>query len=216
MMHMKRYLVLVILLIAGVMSTRAQVQERFKTQSRDSTGQKAQSEISTPQPKADQKEDFWDRVVIGGNASLSFGTYTFIYIAPSLGYKFTDNFVAGPGFIYQYARIGEIRQNGQTIYESYETSVYGPKAFANFIILDRFYTGGQFEYLNHDVALVNPNTLAIVGYDNIWTPVLFAEVGMMSTIGSKGFAQIGLRYNLLHDQNSPYGTAFFPVIGIFF
>lgn len=218
MIHMKRYLVLLILLFAGVITGHSQVQERFKTRQPDSTDSAEQvpadeAPVSKPKPV---KENFWDKIVIGGNASLSVGTYTFIYLAPSVGYKFTDELVAGAGLIYQYARIREFVSNGQTIYEAYESSVYGPKFFANYLIAERFYGGAQFEYLNHDVPLINPNTLAIVDYQNVWTPVLFLEAGMMTPIGSKGFAQIGLRYNVLHGPESPYGSPFFPVIGFFF
>src|SRR5690606_5740969 len=108
-----------------------------------------------------------------------------------------------------YAHFSEIRQNGQTLQESYEFSVYGPKAFVNYIVADRFYGGVQFEYLNHDMAWINTaTTLLSLVFENVWTPVLFLEAGLLTSLGQKGFVQLGLRYNLLHGPDSPYPNAF--------
>jgi hypothetical protein len=202
----------------------AQVQDRFKVKDKNSNSQQDSTSGSSKTEEAKrpqgqqpgvrtQEEKFWDKLVIGGNASLSFGTYTFIYLAPSVGYRFSDNLVAGPGFIYQYSRIGAYDYNGVRVAE-YTNTVYGPKAFLSYMVAERFFGGFQFEYLNHET----PQTVAPGQYElaEVWTPVLFLEVGLMSSIGRKGFAQIGLRYNVLHGPESPYGSALFPVIGFFF
>ncbi len=230
-MYMKRYSFLLILLFVSTISLTAQVQDRFKTKQKGGTENQpdSTSEEDKDQPKANTSsrqqgsaingEKFWDKVVIGGNASLSFGTYTFVYLAPAVGYKFTDNFIAGPGFIYQYARISGGRLSTGQTYPTYQNTVYGPKAFANYIVAERFYGGLQFEHLNHEVPFLatDPNTLVkFVDFHYVWTPVLFLEAGFVSPIGSKGYAQFGLRYNVLHGPESPYGAPLFPFIGFFF
>lgn len=220
MIHMKRYSLLLILLFAGVITAHSQVQERFKTRQSDSTdsaeqAQDSPTKVSKPQPA---EEKFWDKIVIGGNASLSFGTYTFVYLAPSVGYKFSENFVAGPGFIYQYVQLNQAYNYSTGNYQKVEgikSTVYGPKVFATYFLMDKFlFVGTQFEYLNHDFSYYNNS--GSLSEDNIWTPVLFLEAGISTPLGSKGFAQIGLRYNILDDPTSPYGGALFPIIGFYF
>ncbi len=230
MMYMKRYSILLILLLLGTIGLNAQVQDRFKTKQKSDSTQEQQvtdeeDVESKPRPKANTttEEDFWDKVVIGGSVSLSFGTTTFIYLAPTVGYKFTDNLIAGPGFIYQYTKFNQITQGNTILREEFESSIYGPKAFFNYILADRFIVGAHFEYLNHtklnSVTRVNQNGTIrnIFDYENIWTPILFLEAGLMNRLGDKGFVQVGLRYNVLHDPNtSPYGSAFFPVVAFYF
>ncbi|MDZ7848328.1 MAG: hypothetical protein U5L96_17110 [Owenweeksia sp.] len=132
------------------------------------------------------------------------GGSAFIYLAPSVGYNFTKKFTGGIGFIYQYARV--TYQSGR----SFENSIYGPTLFANYRPLENFYVATQFEYLNHDFRASS------LRENNIWSPVWFIEGGMSQPIGEKGFATIGIRYNLLDNPQSPYSSAWFPVIGIYF
>ncbi|MGB0175605.1 MAG: hypothetical protein ACPF9D_00475, partial [Owenweeksia sp.] len=171
-------------------------------------------------PSKSEEPNFWDRVVFGGNASASFGNYTLIYVSPSVGYKVRENLIAGGGFIYQYAKINQVYDPNRGAFvevEGYENQVYGPKVFVNYFPVDFLYVGTQFEYLNHDVAYYNPATNPATYYlQNQWTPVLFLEGGYAQPLGNKGYVQLGLRFNVLHDFDSPYGSSWFPVIGFFF
>lgn len=216
MINMKARLVLLLLLFFGLGSLHAQVQDRFKTKKPDTTAatttQDPKEKSATNKPL--EQEKFLDKVIIGGNASLSFGTFTFIYLAPTVGYKFTDNLVAGPGFIYQYTRIAARNINGVDV-GVIQSSIYGPKAFANYIFADRVYGGLQYEYLNHQIPFV-PTGSSRLEFVNTWTSVLFIEAGLISRFGGKGYAQLGMRYNVLHGPDSPYASPFFPFIGFFF
>lgn len=170
---------------------------------------------SAPQKAAPQEpESFTDRLVYGGNVSLSFGTNTFIYLAPTVAYKFSDRFLAGPGFIYQYASFNQAYNVVTGRFEpfNFESQIYGPKAMANFFVNDYIYLGSQFEYLNHDVV----SSFTTGELTRQWTSVLFLEVGYLQRVGGKGFVQLGFRYNVLHDFDSPYAQAWMPSIGFFF
>lgn len=217
---MKYFVFCMLMMAASLSGLKAQVQERFKTHTADTATTQQDSDVTTDQQLLPgEKERFWDKVVIGGNASASFGSYTFVYLAPSAGYRFNDKLVAGPGFIYQYAKINEIYNYQSMSYQhidGLESTVYGPKAFVNYFPFgDFFYIGSQFEYLNHGFTSVNVNT-GRVNTENIWTPVLFLECGLSSRIGEKGYAQLGLRLNVLDSERSPYSHALFPVVGFFF
>ena len=54
----------------------------------------------TPAPKFDWKE----RVFFGGNLGAQFGSYTFINLAPLVGFKITDRLSIGTQLQYQYFR----------------------------------------------------------------------------------------------------------------
>ena len=49
-----------------------------------------------------KKSDFVDRLRVGGNLSLGFGTYTYINVSPRVHYLVKDNLGVGTGFSYYY------------------------------------------------------------------------------------------------------------------
>ena len=128
-------------------------------------------------------------------------------------YKINENLLVGGGYIYQYARFSRAYNASTGSYSSidYESSLYGPKLFTYYSLFETAYLGAQWEYLNHDVV-ENITTYELV---QEWTPVLFLEVGYLQPMGS-GALQIGFKYNVLHDEKSPYFSPFIPSIGIFF
>ena len=79
-----------------------------------------------------EKLSFWDKVYFGGDLGMSFGSYTYINIAPKAGYIFTDRFSAGVGVIYQYYNLA-------STVNPYKTSVYGGKVFARFFVFDNLF-----------------------------------------------------------------------------
>lgn len=216
-------LALIVVSVFWVHLSSAQVNERFRskkgkeTEQQETTQPQTRTQSRTP-VKSNTSSDIWDDLVFGGNFSLSFGTNnTFVYLAPSVGYRINEQWVAGTGFIYQYAKLNRVfnRLTGNFETVDFETSIYGPKFFVNYFPAEFLFLGTQLEYLNHDFGLINPNTGAVT-VDNIWTSVLFLEVGIAQEVGSKGYMQLGVRYNVLHDFDSPYGTALFPFVGFFF
>jgi len=202
----------------------AQVDERFK-KGGDKPGTK--TEEKTPEPpqkksadevvKVNEKSNIWDKIVFGGDLSVSFGGYTSIYLAPTVGYRFSDKLVAGPGFIYQYYKWDEVYDPSTGTLRSIdaiENKLYGPKAFVNYRVVSNIYLGTQFEFINHDY-----HTYQLSGppqVDNRWTPVLFLEAGFQQQLGKKGYVLFGLRYNVLHDHTSPYASPWFPAISFMF
>ena len=217
---------LILLLIVACAPLFGQVQERFKKTTKDTTSQETVEDTDEPAPTntiaqqntGNVKYDFWDDVMIGGGISLSFGSYTSIYIAPSIGYRINEYWIVGTGYNYTYLKWNQaydpLTGNYRKV-DGYENTIHGPKFFANFFPFDGMYLGAQFEYLNHDLPYYTTNGTGYE-FENEWTPVLFLELGVSQKVGEKGVFQAGLRYNVLHDYNSPYSGAFFPVIGFMF
>jgi hypothetical protein len=215
-------LLLVFALVIGLSTATAQERERFNSGEKkpaEKEQQKEEGELKqTSRPKG-SGNPIWDKLVFGGDAAIGFSNVsTFVYLAPSAGYRITDNFVAGAGYIYQYSKINRIWNSFTSQWESYNDpgqTIHGPKAFLNYRFLENFYVGSQFEYLNHDFWYYAQGSSAPL-YDNIWTPVLFLETGFSQRIGRKGFAVVGIRYNVLDDYQSPYVSNWFPVMGVYF
>ncbi len=211
---MKNLLILCLL----AFSFQAQAQsERFKKK-KDQPEQEQKKEEPQERsgaPKVKQPETVWDRLVYGGGAGLSFGTNTNIFLAPQVGYRVSDNFIAGLGYMYSYTRWTQILTFNGWVDVNFENQIHGPNLFATFTLWEKIFAGAQGELLNHDAYLYRP-TLGTFEVENRWTPVLFIQGGFYQPVGKKGFMQIGLRLNLLHDEFSPYATSWSPVFQYFF
>ncbi len=222
MRGMKKLVILLLFVMASPVF--GQVQERFKktekdTNSQEQTENRENPSTNKPTPSAAQQEpksDFWDNVIIGGGVSATFGSYTSLYLSPSVGYRLNDKWVVGGGYTYMYFRSNLYYAGGGNYVSgaTYDNTIHGPNAFVNFFPFNGFYTGVQYEILNHDV----PYYYGANNYEeeNQWTSVLWLQAGISQKIGNNGYVQLGLKYNVLHDYDSPYGTAWFPVIGFMF
>jgi len=205
-----------LILLAFSVSLSAQ-SERFKKGG--SKVDKPVEETEEPKPKgpeAPAKKKAWtDKLTFGGGAGLSFGNNTNIFLAPQVGYQLKDNLVVGAGYMYSYARWTNIFANGAMRNVDFENTVHGPNIFANYSPLESIFLGVQFEILNHDAYLYNINTLDFQ-VENRWTNVLFVQGGFRQRLGKKGNVLLGIRYNVLHDQYSPYGASWAPIFLVYF
>lgn len=211
---------LVFVALVGLSFSRAQVKERFnKGESKAPEEEEEQEELKRTNKPRGTSSSIFDKLVFGGDAAVGFSaTSTFIYLAPSVGYRVTDNLVTGLGYIYQFSKINRIYNSFTGSWINFDDpgqTIHGPKMFFNYRFLESFYVGSQFEYLNHDFGYYVSGTNS-PRYDNLWTPVWFLEAGFTQAIGRKGYAVVGIRFNVLHDYQSPYATSWFPVIGVYF
>lgn len=190
---------------------------RFKKGGSKAEKPTEQSDNSEAQKKkAPLEEASWsDKLVFGGGAGLSFGNNTNVFIAPQVGYKLKDNLVVGAGYMYNYARWNSIFANGAFQSTNFENTVHGPNLFFNYNPVESIFVGAQYEVLNHDAYLYNINTFDF-DVENRWTNVLFVQGGFKQSLGKKGMMLLGMRYNLLHDQFSPYSTSWAPIFLLYF
>jgi hypothetical protein len=192
--------------------------ERF----REGGGSTESTRAEEPKPKArpqaqSSPQTLMDRLVFGGGAGFSFGNNTQIFLSPQVGYQVSDNAILGLGFNYNYVRVREIFVNGRPERVNFENTIYGPTAFGSYNLMESFFVGFQGEYLNHDAYLGGSTSSGFgVRVENRWTPVLFLQGGFFQKIGERGFAQIGLRYNILHDGEGPYFQSWSPIFLFFF
>ncbi len=143
--------------------------------------------------KTKDDRDFWDRIYIGGNLNLNFGSVTILGGNPVIGYRFTENFTAGIGGTYIY-----FSQNIQN-YGRFETSIYGGNIFARHVITESLFAHSEFHILN-----VESFTLQGPQRGNV--PLWYVGGGYRLPLGDNTSISIMLLYDLIQDLNSPYSN----------
>lgn len=211
-MKTRQYLLLLLLVLSTGLSAQS---DRFRKKPSDAKKPPKEKATEAPKKAVELPPSIWDRLVFGGGAGLSFGTNTNIFLAPQVGYKINENWVAGLGYMYNYAEWNQILTSQGWVETDFTNQIHGPNVFSNYNLLNTAFVGTQFELLNHDQYLYNFNR-GDFDVQNTWTPVWFVQGGFYQPVGDKGFMQVGLRLNLLHDESSPYATSWAPIFQFFF
>jgi len=162
----------------------------------------AQNDPSTDPPKVPKaKSEFWRDVQFGGGLGLGTGNGFFsATLAPSAVYRFTQNFSAGVGLTGTYSSRKD--QFNSTILGGSLISLYSP--------IKEIQLSAEFEELN--VSRTYKGSFSTLEDDNYWYPALFVGGGYRAN-----FATIGIRYDLLYDENtSVYQNAWAPFVRVFF
>jgi hypothetical protein len=152
---------------------------------------------------------FKQRIFFGGDFGLSFGTNTYINLAPIVGYKVTNRLSAGLGPIYIFEKYR---------YWDYKTSTYGGKAFLSFTV---FKDIGQ--YLNIGIGniifhaeneIINLEKL-YYDYQNgkiytlderLWIDNLLVGGGLNQPLGARGGINIYVLWDVTQNPYSPHSN----------
>jgi len=152
------------------------------------------------------KVSFWDNVYFGGDIGMSFGSYTYVNIAPEMGYIFTDRFSAGAGIIYQY-------YNLNSTINPYKTSVYGGKVFARFFVWESLFLYGVTEVVSLESRYFD-YTGQFEGQNRFLMASPLVGVGYFQAFSDKGGVALMLLFNLNQSRNSPYYNYPMPIIRV--
>lgn len=137
-------------------------------------------------PKRFEKE----RVFVGGNVGLQFGTATFLDVSPLVGYRITDRFQAGVGCTYQYFRY-------RAPAYVFETNVYGARVFSRYFFVENFFAHSEYEVLNLEAFDIFPSQRVNVGS-------LLAGGGYIQRWGRNSGVMIMILYNFTESYYTPY------------
>jgi hypothetical protein len=141
----------------------------------------------------EHKPSLSDRLFYGGDLSLNFGDVTYIYLAPTVGYKVTPKFGVGLGPSYSY--LNDKRFAGY----HYETSTYGGRAFAQYRIIEQALLYTEYELVNAEVYNLLQTKLVRANIGS-----LFVGGGYIAPIGANSnFTIMGL-WNVAPSQYSYY------------
>ena len=147
----------------------------------------AQSNVEKP------KVPFKDRISVGGNIAFSFGTYTYIGVAPIVFYNVTPSWLVGLGGSYYYWK---------DTYYDVESSIYGGLALSRYIIFKGLFVEADFEANNLDAYTVDQ--LGQLHTQRMWVPSLLLGGGYAAPLGSNSAFYLSILYDVLQDPNSPY------------
>lgn len=145
------------------------------------------------------KQNFWDKVYVGGNVGLQFGTVTFAEVSPLIGYQFTEKITAGVGVTYQYYRYRD------RVYQL-ETNVYGGRIFGRYFFTSFLFAHAEYEYLNLDAFDFYPQRRRVDVESVLVGGGYFQRIGT----GNSGIFAM-LLYNLTESAYTPYTN---PIIRI--
>ena len=160
------------------------------------------------------------RLVLGGGINALFGNgYASVGISPMVGYKFTNNLVAGVGLGYQYNQQPDLNFSNpyysSTVYYDKENIVY-PNLWAKYTVWRILYIGTQLEY---DLIHLNEPALDINGYQitanvNVNATCWLVGAGIKQPLGGRVYFYVELMYDVLQQDYSPYLNTIVPRGGI--
>lgn len=144
-----------------------------------------------------------NRWVFGGNVALSFGSnFTVIGAAPTVGYRFTERLTAGAGALYFY-------QAGQTFGgQRFDFSIYGPQAFARYVVGQSVISEGDRLAFQSDAYLVNTEVYDPFAdtFGRDWIPQLFVGGGYFTPVGGRTFMGLMVMWDVIQDRNAPFAN----------
>jgi hypothetical protein len=146
-------------------------------------------------------------VFFGGNLGLSFGSYTYIELAPTIGYKFTERFWGGIGPEYMYFSYRDW---------NYQTSIYGFRNFASFAVLKdineviNLNIGSIFLYAENEVLSIQPLVPDTSGYlvqgARNWYDILLGGIGIRMPIGNRSGISFIVLWGLTESASMLYSN----------
>ena len=148
-----------------------------------------------------------DRIFIGGGGGISASSsQTNISVFPQIGYKVTNNYIAGVGITYQYV---SIRQPIETSLNNYGWSI-----FNRYNVFQQFFAYGEFERLNYEFLFYPPEQKERFSFNS-----LLLGGGYSEGLGGRASFNFMVLYNLLYDPSddvSPYNSPWVVRAGVGF
>jgi hypothetical protein len=164
-----------------------------------------EEKVSPESGENNEKVPFSQRLVFGGDIGLSFGSITYIKLAPTIGYRLTDRSTAGLGPIYIYERQKLYDQFNN--YYKWETSVYGGKVYGSYTIYkgvereNRFGIGNILLHAENEVVSVEKwDDL----HSRIWIDNVLLGAGLFQPIGGRFGISIFVLFDVTQNKYSPY------------
>jgi hypothetical protein len=136
-------------------------------------------------PPSEPKVPFRERLVFGGGIGAQFGNFTFVQIAPQVGYRTTNKWINGVGLNYMYFST-----------QGNSTSIYGGSVWTRFFVTQGIFLGSELEMLNREVY----SPVRGVHRDNI--PIWMVGAGYFS--GGQVGVGLQIMYDVIGDPWSPY------------
>jgi hypothetical protein len=133
------------------------------------------------------RPSWYEKITYGGNVQAYLGNPTFIYLAPTIGYQFTDKLNVGVGVIYNYT-------SGNYNGYKYSSSIYGGHSYARFNVTESFFLLGQYD------RLLQPDYYSIDPDKKIWVNYAMGGFGYSQRLGTNLVMNTSLMYNFTYNR----------------
>ncbi len=141
----------------------------------------------------EKNEEWKKKVTYDANFQLFFGTVTYFYITPSIGYIPFKNCNIGFGGIYNYTSIS------YSGYGRFTQSMFGMHSYLRYSITPNFFVQGQFD------KLYQPDWFSTVDpRPRVWVDYGLAGIGYCQPVGNLFSFNTSLMYNLTPQKLSIY------------
>lgn len=136
---------------------------------------------------------FKERLFFGGDFGLSFGSVTYIRIAPLVGYAVSPKFSLGLGPSYQYWKYSDFPDS--------EQSIWGGTLFARYFVLESLFLQSDLEVLNLEAYNFDAGETLNT---RVTVPVWWVGAGYSQRSSNGSGIFVAVFYDLIQDLNSPY------------
>ncbi len=147
------------------------------------------------------------RLVLGGTLQVHAGDPVKVDFNPLLGYQFDKRFSLGIGGTYRTS-FGK----DEAFIPSGNKSVFGGRAFTEYVVFKSFFAHAEYESLKSAVAT---NTTADAAVRR-WSNGVLVGIGKSYAFSKELKGNVVVLYNLTHDDNSPHQKPFLVRFGFSF
>lgn len=187
---MKRLIVIIILIISFSKISFAQTDSVY-------TGAKP---ANTKKSEKKKEDDWRKNVTYGGNFQLLFGSVTYIYLTPTIGYIPFKRANVGVGFVYNYT---SANYSG---YGRFSQTIYGGHSYARLFFSPNFFGQVQYDKLFQPDWVYDPKK-------RVWVDYAMVGVGYSQPVGNLAAFNTTIMYNLTPQVLSIYPSRFIFQVG---
>ncbi len=147
-----------------------------------------------------------DRLFLGGNVGLSLGNITYFNLSPLIGYRFSNLFAAGLQINGQYESV-RYKDFGNTLTKKERYGMVGLGVFGRVYPIPQLFLQVQPEMnlIMGKVKYYNTDPPSEQKYHK-QVPSFLVGGGYSQSIGRNSAFVIMILYDILQDDNSPYGN----------
>lgn len=166
-------------------------------------------------PMNKKKEGGFDpqRLVIGGGLGAGFGDITSVAVSPIVGYRITDNWLAGIGLGFQYARWKDYfpvfnQANGNTEFYPLKSTFFYPSVWTRYLVFQNFFAHAEVEYDMQNFKAYerasDPNGSPISYKQKYNSPAVLLGAGLRQPVSERSSLVIMALYDVIQHEYSPY------------
>ncbi len=143
----------------------------------------------------EERASLKDKIVIDGNLSLQFGTFTLVGGNPQIGYRFTDRIVAGVGYSYY---LNSFRAAGVR----FNDKLHGPTAFGRVLVNESLFIRSDYQNLTYILDNASDAPPETFNRDR-----LYLGGGYRTPISNRIYATVGVYLDVLDQTATPFFRA---------